>query len=90
MRLQSESHLDSTTVAKEFAILLFSNANLGASDDGAGKRCAEQVAVFVDSVALHYAEHSLLDKSSLRVLSDHSFGSKRKSLFLNSGEIFLL
>ena len=77
-------------MAENVAVVLLSNANLGASNDGAGKRGAEEVAVLVDGVALDGTEDNLIDELALEILDDHALGTEGESLLLDSGEVLLL
>ena len=54
----------------EVAVLLLCNADLGAGDDRAGERGAEEVAALVRGIALDSAEAQLLDEFLLQVEDD--------------------
>jgi hypothetical protein len=62
--------LAGAAVRHKVAVLLLGDANLGASDDGAGERGAEEVAAFVCGIALDGAEAELLDELFLQVEDD--------------------
>lgn len=82
--------LAGAAVTKEVAVVLLSNADLSASDDGAGEGGTEEVAVLVDGVALDGAEDNLLDELALEVLNDHALSAKGESLLLNRRPVLLL
>jgi hypothetical protein len=58
------------TMRYKVAVLLLGNADLGAGNDGAGKRGAEEVAAFIGRVALDGAEAELLDEFLLKIEDD--------------------
>lgn len=54
--------LAGAAVGQNSAVLLLGDSDLLAGDDGSGERGSEQVAVFVDGVALDGGVNNLLDK----------------------------
>ena len=67
----------------EATALLLSDADLGAGDDRAGKRGAQQVAALVGGVTLHGAEAQLLDELLLQVENDHLQRANLERLLLH-------
>jgi hypothetical protein len=54
--------LASATMAQKVAVVLLSNADLGASDDGSSKSGSKKISVLVDGIALNRSEDDLLDE----------------------------
>lgn len=61
--------LSSATMADRKAPLLLRNSDLRSGNDGAGKRCAKQVDVLVDGIALHSWEAKLLNELLSQILN---------------------
>ena len=74
----------SAAVAQEVAVVLLSNANLSASDNGTSEGSAEEVSVLIDGIALNGSEDDLLNELFLKVLNDHTLSTESESLLLNS------
>lgn len=77
-------------MADEVTVVLFGNADLSTSNDGAGQRGTEQVSVLVDGVALDGGEGQLLDQFPLQVEDDHLLGTKSHSLLLDGRPVLIL
>ena len=75
--------LTGAAVGDEAATFLLSNADLGASNNGAGQRGAEEVAALIRSVALHSAEAEFFDKLLLQVENDHLQRANLERLLLH-------
>jgi hypothetical protein len=69
------------------AFVLLGNLDLCPCNDRASKRRAEEVAVFVDGVALNGREDELLDEDSLQIKDDHALSTESKGLLLNRSAI---
>jgi hypothetical protein len=75
---------------EDIAVVLLGDADLGAGNDGARQRGAEQVAVLVDGVALDGTVDNVLDKLLLEVENHHLLGAERERLLLNLGPVLFL
>lgn len=72
------------------AVVLLGDPDLGARNDGARKRGAEQVAVLVDGVTLDSTVDNVLDKLLLEVEDHHLLCTERERLLLDLGPALLL
>lgn len=79
--------LAGATVRDGDAVLLLRDGDLGAGDDGARQRGAEQVDVLVDGVALNGREAELLDELAAQVLDVAGDGSDLQGLGFGSLEV---
>ena len=77
-------------MAEVLAVVLLGDLDLGAGDDGAGKRGAQEVPILVDGVALDGSVDDLLDKNLLQVLDHYLLGAEGQSLLLDGSKVLLL
>lgn len=74
-------------MAQKIAVVLLSNADLGASDDRSGQSSSKEVSVLIDGIALDCSENDLLDKLLLKVLDDHALRAESEGLLFDSIEV---
>lgn len=77
-------------VAQEIAVVLLSNADLGASDDRSGQSSSKEVSVLIDGIALDCSEDDLLDEFLLEVFNDHTLRTESEGLLFDSIEVLNL
>ncbi|KAF5606781.1 uncharacterized protein FSUBG_5762 [Fusarium subglutinans] len=66
-------------MAQKIAVVLLSNADLGASDDRSGQSSSKKVSV-IDGIALDCSEDDLLDELLLKVFDDHALRAENEGL----------
>lgn len=74
-------------VAQKIAVVLLSNADLGASDDRSGQSSSKEVSVLIDGIALDCSEDDLLDEFLLEVFNDHALRAESEGLLFDSIEV---
>jgi hypothetical protein len=77
-------------VAQKIAVVLLSNADLGASDDRSGQSSSKEISVLIDGITLNCSKDDLLDELLLEVLNDHALRAKSESLLLHGIEVLNL